>query len=53
MMLHTIYQTLGLVVSGKKIFSCFPYISLYKTCDEGGGEGEAFRTSGALFEQTW
>ena len=26
-------KALGLVVSDKKIFSCFPYISLCKTCD--------------------
>ena len=35
MMLHTIYihiNALGLVVLDK-MFSCFPYISLYKTCD--------------------
>ena len=35
-MLHTKYQVLGLVVSDKKTFSCFPYISLYKTCDPQG-----------------
>ena len=28
-------KALGPVVSDKKIFSCFPYISLYKTCDPG------------------
>ena len=33
MMLHTKYQGLALTVSEKKIFSCFPYISLCKTCD--------------------
>ena len=26
-------KTFGLVVSDKKIYSCFPYISLCKTCD--------------------
>ena len=30
-------KALAFVVSDKKIFSCFPYISLYKTCDPGGG----------------
>ena len=33
MMLHTNYQGLGLVVSDKKFFSHFLYISLCKTCD--------------------
>ena len=34
MMIHTIYiKTLGLIVSDKKIFSHFPYISVCKTCD--------------------
>ena len=28
---------LGLVVSDKKFFSCFPYISLCKTCDPRAG----------------
>ena len=39
MMRHTKYQvkTLGLVVLDKKIFSCFPYISLCKTSDPWGG----------------
>ena len=30
-------EALGPVVLDKKIFSCFPYISLYKTCDPGAG----------------
>ena len=30
-------KALGPVVSDKKIVSCFPYISLYKTCDSGVG----------------
>ena len=30
-------KALGLVVSDKKIFSCFLYISLYKTCDPWAG----------------
>ena len=30
-------KALGPVVSDKKIFSCFPYISLNKACDPGGG----------------
>ena len=34
MMLHTKYEPLGSVVSDKEIFSCFPYISLYKTCNQ-------------------
>ena len=34
MMLHTKYQ--GPVISDKKIFSHFPYISLCKTCDHRG-----------------
>ena len=29
-------KALGLVVSDKKSFSCFPYISLCITCDPGG-----------------
>ena len=29
-------KALGLVVSDKKIFSCFPYIRLCKTCDPPG-----------------
>ena len=37
MMLHAkLTKTLGLVVSDKKIFSCFLYISLCKTCDPPG-----------------
>ena len=43
-MLHTKYQgfipnskALGLVVSDKKTFSCFPYISLFKTSGLQGG----------------
>ena len=35
MMLQLKYQ--GLVVSEKKIFSCFPCISQCKTCDTQGG----------------
>ena len=38
-----------LVVSDKKSFSCFLYISLYKTCDPRAGP---FLTPRALFEQT-
>ena len=34
--IYTKYQALGLVVSNK-IFSCFPYISLCKTCDPQSG----------------
>ena len=30
-------KTLGFVVSDKNIFSCFPYISLCKTCDPWAG----------------
>ena len=30
-------KALGFVVSEKKIFTCFPYIKLYKTCDPRGG----------------
>ena len=30
-------KALGLMVSNKKIFSCFPYTSLCKTCDPLGG----------------
>ena len=30
-------KALDPVVSDKKIFSCIPCISLYKTCDPGGG----------------
>ena len=44
MMLHIKYQgsilnikALGLVVSDKKIFSCFPNISICKTCDPQNG----------------
>ena len=33
MMLHTKYQGSRSHGSDKKIFSCFPYISLCKTCD--------------------
>ena len=36
-MLHTKLKALGLVVSGKKIFLCSPYISLCKICDYRGG----------------
>ena len=42
-------KSLGFVVS-VKIFSCVPYIVLYKTCDPGAGP---FLTPVALFEQTW
>ena len=28
-------KTLGIVVSDKKLFQCFPYTSLCKTCDPG------------------
>ena len=35
MMLHTKYQSSMSCVSDKKIFSCFPYISLCKTCGRG------------------
>ena len=37
MMLHTKYQGSRSHGSDKKIFSCFPYISLCKTCDPGVG----------------
>ena len=30
-------KALGLVVSDKKIFSCFPSLNLWKTCDPWGG----------------
>ena len=40
-------QVWYLIVS---IFSCFPYMIQYKTCDPGAGQ---FLTPGALFEQTW
>ena len=30
-------KALDLVVSDKKVFSCFPYISLFKTFDPGAG----------------
>ena len=43
-------KALGLVVSDKKIFSCFHYRSLCKTCDPGMGP---FLTPGAYFEPTW
>ena len=33
MMLHTNSKGLDLVVLDKRIWSCFPYISLCKTCD--------------------
>ena len=39
-----IIKALSFVVSEKKIFSCFPYIMLYQTCDPGVGP---FLTSGA------
>ena len=32
MMLHTKNKALGLVVSDKKMFSCFPYINLCDPC---------------------
>ena len=34
---YQISKHLGLVVSDKNIFSCFPYISICITCDPGGG----------------
>ena len=44
-------KALCLIVSDKKIVSCFPYLILCKTCDpKGAGQ---FLSTGALFEQTW
>ena len=43
-------KALGPVVSDKQIFSCFPYISLYKNVTPGVGP---FLAQGASFEQTW
>ena len=54
MMLNTnlspIINSLGLLVSDKKIFSHFPSISLCKTFDPWGG---AISGPGVSFEQTW
>ena len=49
MVLHTKYQ--GPVVSDKKSFSCFPYISLCKK-NMNPGVGP-FLAPGAEIEQTW
>ena len=43
-------KALGLVVSDKKIFSHFPYISYVKHLTPGA---EPFLAPGLLFEQTW
>ena len=48
-MIHTKHQGSSLVVSDKKIFSRFPYISLCITCDPRGGP---IFVPGASFEQT-
>ena len=50
MMLHTKYNALGLMVSDKKIFHVFHYISLCKTCDVTPWAGP-FLAPGTLFEE--
>ena len=49
MIIITNIMALGFVVSEKKIFSCLPYIILYKTCNPRAG---FFLTPVALFEHT-
>ena len=50
-MLHTKYiKALGLVVSEKKIFSCFTIQAYVKHVTPGAGP---FIAPGAYFEQTW
>ena len=67
MTLHTNIKALSLMVSDKKIFHVFPYISLCLTCDPYMVHGSSYISlcetcdpwggvifaPGALFEQTW
>ena len=50
MMLHTDYQGSRPYAFRQDLFSCFPYISICKTCDP---RGVAILVPGAYFEKTW